>query len=105
MGKSGLSIDAITHGVSSEGVEALLREIRLEMIDRAIENLKKSENFEETVKHGWEGEDRDVFLNNCDKMRNEIIENLQVYYDQIEAEFNTILNHWDEFQASNVSAQ
>ena len=63
MGKSGLSIDAITHGVSSEGVEALLKEIRLEMIDRAIENLKKSENFEETVKHGWEGQDRDVFLN------------------------------------------
>ena len=36
MGKSGLSIDAITHGVSSEGVEALLKEIRLEMIDKAI---------------------------------------------------------------------
>lgn len=105
MGKSGLSIDAITHGVSSEGVEALLREIHLEMIDVAKANLNKTQDFEAAVKAGWEGEDRDVFLRNCEKMKNEISDNLQTYYDQIEAEFNTIITHWDEFQASNVSAQ
>jgi hypothetical protein len=38
-------------------------------------------------------------------MVNEISDALQGYYDQIEAEFNVIISHWEEFQASNVSAQ
>ena len=105
MGKSGLSIDAITHGVSSEGVEALLREIQLQMIVVAKYNLSNTVDFEAAVNAGWEGDDKEVFLRNCEKMKNEICENLQSYYDQIEAEFNTIITHWEEFQASNVSAQ
>lgn len=105
MGKSGLSIDAITHGVSSEGVEALLRQIHFEMIFVAKSNLEKTQDFEAAVHAGWEGPDKEVFLKNCEKMRNEISEALQGYYDQIEAEFNTVLSHWEEFQASNVSAQ
>ncbi len=105
MGKSGLSIDAITHGVSSEGVEALLREIHLEMIINAKTNLEKTQDFEAAVNAGWEGPDKEVFLKNCEKMKNEISEALQGYYDQIEAEFNAVISHWEEFQASNVSAQ
>ncbi len=105
MGKSGLSIDAITHGVSSEGVEALLREIRLEMIDTAKNNLANTQDFQAAVDAGWEGPDKGVFLKNCEKMVNEISDALQGYYDQIEAEFNVIISHWEEFQASNVSAQ
>ena len=76
-----------------------------EMIDIAKMNLNRTQDFEAAVKAGWEGEDRDVFLQNCEKMKNEISDSLQSYYDQIEAEFNTIITHWDEFQASNVSAQ
>ena len=45
MGKNGLSIDAITHGVSSEGVEALLRQIHFEMIFVAKSNLEKTQDF------------------------------------------------------------
>lgn len=102
-GASGLSWDSTTHGVTLEGMNDVLNQIKLVMVDQARENLSKTEGIQEAVTEGWSGVDRDMWLQNFDSLRREIDESLEFYYNQIEALFQKIFTDWEEFQASNVT--
>ena len=95
--------DSTTHGVTLEGMNDVLEQIRLVMVDQATENLNKTEQVKEAVIEGWSGGDRDMWLQNFDSLRQEIVDSLDFYYNQIEAEFQKIFTDWEEFQASQVS--
>ena len=102
-GSGGLSWDSTTHGVTLDGMNDVLNQIRLVMVELAMENLNNTQAVQEAVTEGWSGGDRDMWLQNFDALRQEIVDSLEFYYNQIEAEFQKIFTDWEEFQASNVT--
>lgn len=102
-GEAGLSWDSTTHGVTLEGMNDVLEQVKLVMVDQAMENLNNTQAVQDAVTEGWNGGDRDMWLQNFDSLRQEIVDSLEFYYNQIEAEFQKIFSDWEEFQASNVT--
>lgn len=92
-----------TEGVSKEGMEELLNQINVVMIDEVKSNLANYASFESTLRTYWQGADCDAWMENFVKLSQEISDALQSYYDQIEAEFNKVFTSWEEFQANHVS--
>lgn len=102
-GGSTLAWDVTTHGVTLEGMNGVLEQIKLVMIDNAIVNLNNTAAVQEAVQAGWSGTDCDQWLTNFNALRQEIVDSLEFYYNQIEAEFQKIFTEWENFQASNVT--
>jgi len=100
---SGLSWDLTTQGVTLDGLNDLLTQIKITMVDDAITNLNNTQTVQQAVTEGWNGGDRDLWLQHFDELKTEIIDSLEFYYSQIENEFQKIFTSWEEFQASNVS--
>lgn len=102
-GGSGLSIDQLSEGVSREGLEQVLNQVKVAMIDTATTNLKNYTSLHETVKQYWIGTDCDQWCQNFVQLVDEIVASLEGYYQQIEAEFNKVFADWENFQATNVT--
>lgn len=102
-GASGITIEQMSQGVSREGMEAVLGEVKVAMIDTATENLNNYTSLHETVKMYWQGTDCDQWCDNFVHLVNEIVASLEGYYEQIEAEFQKVFDSWEEFQSENVT--
>lgn len=92
-----------TEGVSREGLEELLNQVRGTIVDDAANNLKDYGSFVETLRDYWQGADADQWIVNFENLAQEIADSLESYYGQIEAEFNKVFASWEEFQAGHVS--
>lgn len=103
VGSSSLSWDQTTQGVTLEGLNDLLEQIKVVMVEDAIDNLDNTQAVKEAVAEGWQGGDRDLWIQHFDELKDEIKGSLEFYYNQIETEFQKIFTSWEEFQSSNVT--
>jgi len=102
-GPDTLSWDSTTHGVTIDGMNTVLEQIKVTMVDNAITNLNNTQTLKDAVLEGWSGADCDQWLTNFDALRQEIVDSLEFYYQQIEDEFQKIFTDWEQFQAENVT--
>ena len=101
-GTSKLTIKETTHGVSVDGVEEILKNIKKTLTVDLKDNIKDYNHMLGVIRENWGGEDCNKWCESFEAMANEIVNNLDSYYAQIEAEFNKIIKEWEEFQSCNV---
>lgn len=101
-GASKLTIQETTHGVSVDGIEEVLKNIKKTLTIDLKDNIKDYNHMLGIIRENWGGDDCDKWCESFTTMANEIVNSLDSYYGQIEAEFNKIVKEWEEFQSSNV---
>lgn len=101
-GTSKLTIQETTHGVSVEGIEQVLSQIKKALTIDLKESIKDYNGMLGVIRENWGGEDCNKWCEQFANMANSIANSLDSYYTQIEVEFKKIINDWEEFQSSNV---
>lgn len=101
-GTSKLTIQETTHGVSVEGIEQVLAQIKKTLTIDLKDNIKDYNDMLGVIRENWVGDDCNKWCEQFATMADSIANSLDSYYNQIEAEFKKIIKEWEDFQSSNV---
>ena len=101
-GTSKLTIQETTHGVSVEGIEQVLSQIKKTLTIDLKDSIKDYNGMLGVIRENWVGDDCNKWCEQFANMANSIANSLDSYYNQIEVEFKKIISDWEDFQSSNV---
>lgn len=100
---STMTIGDVTYGVSQSGVMEIYNTIHSYIVTEAEQAINDTANLEQVFRDNWSGSDEIVFVNNLKALGVKILDALQEYDVAIKNEFTTIVQSWNDFQASNVT--
>lgn len=95
----------MTEGISQKKLQDLYEDIQTILIKDAKKKLENTKDVQTALKKGWEGEDRDIFIDNLEKLADKIVDVLNQYDEAIRACFQQVIDDWVDFQAKNVTAK
>lgn len=103
-GSSGgnLNIQSTTHGISVDGIQSILNHIKKDINIDLKSNLNNYDFMLETIRASWTGEDANRWCEKFVAVIQETNNSLDAFYEQVEKEFQKIINSWEDFQSSNV---
>ena len=102
---TGADFASMTQGISQSGIMSVYQQINSVVVQESEEALRDYAAFFQALDLGWSGGDREVFKQNFITLVDEIIEKLNEYDAAIRTQFEHIVNNWNEFQNTNVTAR
>ena len=86
-GSSGFTLSSATYGLDTNMLDDYLKEINVNTIDKAIEELEKTEGLKQVFQEGWQGAAESNFERNLDSGVSNIITTLR----EVEKAISTLI--------------
>lgn len=90
----GLTIDQMSIGVSSAGVEKYLENLKTDCFDKAIADLEKTSAIQSQLDAGWQGNAKIVFTEQMNESIQQLKEALESEYSSLEVQIRNIMNDY-----------
>lgn len=91
--------------ISAEGKQEVLDALKESMVDGVRDLLNCDKQFKDILEYVWKGEDKEQFVQNFDKKKEEALSRIEEYYQQLVKELDRIEKEWEDFRATNVAAE
>ncbi len=98
------SMNEIDYGTSKEGIEQLKKDLNIILVKEASEALGNTQPIFNALLKGWNGPDMGAFYSQFVKAEKEVEADLEVLYNAIVGEFDSIYESWVTFQNKNVTS-
>ena len=92
----------ITQGISQQGIQSLYNKLHMYLENDLKYAIRNTAEIEEILRENWSGTDCDIFIENFNKLGNDILKKISEYDEAIKVEFNKIIDEWHDFQMSNI---
>ena len=87
-----LGIDDLTIGVSSEGMENYIEELKADILVKVKDKIQDIDPVVKAINNCWQGKSKENFLKDFSRVTNTIC-------DDLEAEYNDLKNRLDELKS------
>lgn len=84
MNSNNLGIGDLDIGVSQQGMEQYISELRFELLQTSKEKINSVDTIVNAINNGWQGRSRDIFLEKFSTAREEICADLDKEYQDLE---------------------
>ena len=89
-----LGLDSMTEGISIEGMQQLLDDLRVNVLESVSTQLEQTEEIVSALNKGWQGAARDAFVLNFSKSIEEVKDGLNAEYRDLLRKFGELSDNY-----------
>lgn len=89
-----LTLENMTEGIDVQGMQQLLEDLRVNVLENISNQLEQTEGIVTALNRGWQGAARDAFLLDFSNKIEEVRNNLQAEYNDLNRKFGELADSY-----------